>query len=646
MNNRTEIRKNSKKKAKQVVKSHYLLLVILCLVAVMYGTEFSFIKSNVENLYDFVSGNPITIGSESFKLNNIDIKNIDLKNIDIDDIRVENPDEDEVEEETKDKVFNDIIDDNAEAGKEKAQEQLDKYKNSKVTNTITGRNSGIFAAIANDFSSGKLYIIIFEGVNSIIHSSKTTSGIFIFVSLLVSVAFWIFIKNMIGGVLRRVYLEARIYKEVPINHVLFFRLVKRWTNVALTLLLVWIFECLWALTIVGVMIKHYSYRMVPYIIAENPDIKPLEAITLSRKMMDGHKWENFILDLTFIGWYLLGIVTFGLVDVFWTIPYQVGTFTEYYAYLREEAKAKAVPGSERLNDVYLFEKAEESFLRQTYSDIEEQKHFIDEHRVTLHGARAFFAKNFGLWIGTTEEKKEYDAVDNRRQQIVEERAVIKGKIYPQRLSPLWIESNNNIVRSLRYLRTYTIWSVIMVFFVFSFVGWAWEVGIHLVNDGIFVNRGVLHGPWLPIYGGGVAMIMVLLARWRPKPPVEVISIVILCGMVEYFTSLYLEVTKGMRWWDYTGYFLNLNGRICGEGLLVFALGGMAAVYLLVPVLDTMWSKIKPRILQVVCIILLVIYAADMVYSSFVPNVGEGITDYSAYTQIEAPEGEAEQEGQS
>ena len=69
-----------------MVKSHYLLLVILCLVAVMYGTEFSFIKSNVENLYDFVSGNPITIGNESFKLNNIDLKNIDLKDIDIDDI--------------------------------------------------------------------------------------------------------------------------------------------------------------------------------------------------------------------------------------------------------------------------------------------------------------------------------------------------------------------------------------------------------------------------------------------------------------------------------------------------------------------------------------------------------------------------------
>ena len=98
------------------------------------------------------------------------------------------------------------------------------------------------------------------------------------------------------------------------------------------------------------------------------------------------------------------------------------------------------------------------------------------------------------------------------------------------------------------------------------------------------------------------------------------------------TSWYLEVTKGMRWWDYTGYFLNINGRICGEGLMVFALGGMAAVYLLVPILDSMLSKVKPKVLITICIILLVIFAADMVYSSYVPNIGEGITDYAAYTE--------------
>ena len=228
----------------------------------------------------------------------------------------------------------------------------------------------------------------------------------------------------------------------------------------------------------------------------------------------------------------------------------------------------------------------------------------------------------------------YDEVDKRRQQIVEDRAVIKHKIYPQRLNPLWDDKNNNIVKDIRSIRTYTIWSVIMVFFAFAFVGWCWEVGIHLVQDGVFVNRGVMHGPWLPIYGGGVAMIVVLLAKWRRNPLQEVVSIIILCGIVEYTTSWYLEVTKGMRWWDYTGYFLNLNGRICGEGLMVFALGGMAAVYLLVPVLDTMWSKLKPKVLAGICIVLLVCFAADMVYTQLVPNVGDGITDYAAYTEIE------------
>ena len=93
----------------------------------------------------------------------------------------------------------------------------------------------------------------------------------------------------------------------------------------------------------------------------------------------------------------------------------------------------------------------------------------------------------------------------------------------------------------------------------------------------------------------------------------------------------------MRWWDYTGYFLNLNGRICGEGLTVFALGGMAAVYLLVPILDTMWSRIRPKVMVTVCAVLLACFVSDAVYSAMVPNTGDGITDYSAYQEIGAEE---------
>jgi uncharacterized membrane protein len=145
---------------------------------------------------------------------------------------------------------------------------------------------------------------------------------------------------------------------------------------------------------------------------------------------------------------------------------------------------------------------------------------------------------------------------------------------------------------------------------------------------------MLHGPWLPIYGGGVVLIAVLLYRLRNRPALEVAAIVVLCGFVEYMTSWITELSTGMRWWDYTGYFLNLNGRICGEGLAVFALGGMAAVYLLLPILDAMVTRINPRVLVPVCTVLLVCFAGDMVYSRIHPNAGAGITDYKQAEVVE------------
>jgi len=602
-----EQRVEIKKRAKDVVRSHFILLVIICLVVSYYGTDLNFVTDNVDTLWKLVTGQPIEFGDDSLKID---------------------------KSKTSDKVLQDLIDDNYKAGKTHAAIQLEEYRQEKLTNDVKSRKNGIFAAVANNISSGNLYMIIFEGLHSVIHSTRVTSAIIVFFSMMAAIALWIFIKNMLGAIMRRVFLEARLYKTVPVSHMLHFKLVKRWFRASMTLLLTTIFQYLWFITVIGGFIKMYSYRMVPFIVAENPDLKPREAITLSRRMMNGHKWECFVLDMTFVGWYILGTFTFGLITVLWAAPYSVATYAEYYTELRNGAKAAGIENADRLNDTYLFEYAEEGFLRKTYSDVEEQKHFIDEHRVELPPVRGFIAKNFGLWIGPTEEKAMYDEVDKRRQQIVEDRAVIKHKIYPQRLNPLWDDKNNNIVKDIRSIRTYTIWSVIMVFFAFAFVGWCWEVGIHLIQDGVFVNRGVMHGPWLPIYGGGVAMIVVLLAKWRRNPLQEVVSIIILCGIVEYTTSWYLEVTKGMRWWDYTGYFLNLNGRICGEGLMVFALGGMAAVYLLVPVLDTMWSKLKPKVLAGICIVLLVCFAADMVYTQLVPNVGDGITDYAAYTEIE------------
>ena len=604
---RKATRKAWKKAAKKTVRTHYVMAVILCMIAVFFGSEFVFIRTQAENLYAGITGQEIRLGGSLLKLDSLSARN---------------------------KVISDLIEDNINAGREDAAEQLEAYKNAKISKDVLGRQKGIFASVANTVASGHLYMILFGGLHSLIHSTRIASALVVLGALILTILVWIFLKNMYRAVLRRAFMEARLYDSVPMSHLLHFRLMGRWRRAAITLLLQSVFEFLWALTVVGIFIKHYSYILVPYIVAEDPDIKPREAIALSRRMMNGHKWECFVLHMTFIGWYLLGIVSFGITDVFWTLPYEMAVFSEFYAAVRKESLEKGVEGTERLDDVYLYVKAEEALLRGVYQDIEEQKHFIDENRVTLPPVRRFFAKNLGLWTGSVREKAIYDEVDTRRQQIVEDRAVIKGKIYPQRLAPLWNSKNNLVVRKIRYIRTYTIWSVILAFFTFAFVGWVWEVSLHLVGDGVFVNRGVLHGPWLPIYGSGVVMIMLILARWRSRPLVEAAAIIVLCGAVEYGTSYFLELANGMRWWDYTGYFLNLNGRICGEGLTVFALGGMAAVYLLLPILDSMWSRIKPKVTAVICAVLVLAFCADLVYTHKVPNVGEGITDYTAYTEVQ------------
>ena len=106
-------------------------------------------------------------------------------------------------------------------------------------------------------------------------------------------------------------------------------------NVLLTMLLKNIFLVLWTLLfVIPGLIKVYSYRLVPYILAENPDMPPTEAITLSRRLMNGQKWRAFVLDLSFIGWYLLSVLTVGILTFFYVNPYYFATDAELYKAIR------------------------------------------------------------------------------------------------------------------------------------------------------------------------------------------------------------------------------------------------------------------------------------------------------------------------
>lgn len=102
-----------------------------------------------------------------------------------------------------------------------------------------------------------------------------------------------------------------------------------------------IFIYLWSLLLlIPGMVKSYEYRMISYILSENPNISRKRAFEISKNMMNGNKWNVFELDLSFIGWHILSIVTLGLLSIFYVNPYVESTNAELYAYLREDALEK------------------------------------------------------------------------------------------------------------------------------------------------------------------------------------------------------------------------------------------------------------------------------------------------------------------
>ena len=111
-----------------------------------------------------------------------------------------------------------------------------------------------------------------------------------------------------------------------------------YVNIVLTMFLRDLFTALWSLLlVVPGIVKHYEYLMVPYIIAENPAMDYKEAFQISKQMMDGEKMEAFIMDLSFLGWYLLSAVTCGLLAILYVNPYVQASFAEMYTFNKQKA---------------------------------------------------------------------------------------------------------------------------------------------------------------------------------------------------------------------------------------------------------------------------------------------------------------------
>lgn len=579
--------KQLKKNARDVLKYHYFFLVIIMLIAVMIGTA---------------RGGSLDIFRYDFEL---------------------------VKNSSSIKVLEKIASGDIQGAGVLAQANMlsAEKKDEQIGDIQFGHQNGILAELVNKRSSGSFIASLASAVLNITKSQKASSIIPILIALIFIGFESVFVSQVYRVVYTRVFLESRLYKKSNVSSLLFLFRVKKWIKASLSYLYFSVLYILWCFTIVGFFVKHYSYAMTRFIIAENPDLSGKEAVTLSRKMMNGHKWELFKFDLSFFGWYVLSILTFRLLDVFYLSPYREASYAEYYVYLRNLSKANNIEGIDKLNDTYLFETADAEIINNTYSDVIDIMNSPDVEFPQTSKVRAFFQNVLGVVWHYDQKEIEYRKIMNSKANVSSYKNIIEGLSYPSRLCPVKTTETRRHMEHTEYMRHYSVPTMIMIFFIFCFVGWIWEVAIHIVNDGRFVNRGVLHGPWLPIYGVGAVMILLILNVFRKKPIVEFLSAIILCGFVEYLGSWGLEKFLGKKWWDYSGYFLNINGRICAEGLLVFGLAGMAAVYFLAPSIDNCLRNVNNKLLWIISLVLLTVFFADLGYSGNHPNTGEGITDY-------------------
>lgn len=179
-------------------------------------------------------------------------------------------------------------------------------------------------------------------------------------------------------------------------------------------------------------------------------------------------------------------------------------------------------------------------------------------------------------------------------------------------------------------------TVLLLFFIVSVSGYLWEILIYFCMNGTFTNRGFFHGPWLPVYGFGAVLLAALLGkipvRLKHKPLTLFFLSALICTMAEYLLGTYLEMRRHMRYWDYSGWPLSIQGRVCLISFLFFGLGGLFLDGFLLPALNRIPQQLSApkhlrgrKLLHAALGALCLLFTVDLIYSYVHPNIGNNIS---------------------
>ena len=162
--------------------------------------------------------------------------------------------------------------------------------------------------------------------------------------------------------------------------------------------------------------------------------------------------------------------------------------------------------------------------------------------------------------------------------------------------------------------------LVLLFFVFSVLGWCMEVFLKYIQYHHFINRGFLIGPYCPIYGSGIVFItvMVSILSGMESSVGTTFSISFIgCGILEYAVSYYLEKKFHARWWDYSTKPMNLHGRIWIGNLFLFGIGGTLVIEVINPIMYSLFDRIPERSLYALSSLIVFVMSADYLTSHFV-----------------------------
>ena len=154
----------------------------------------------------------------------------------------------------------------------------------------------------------------------------------------------------------------------------------------------------------------------------------------------------------------------------------------------------------------------------------------------------------------------------------------------------------------------------LLFLIYSFMGWLMEVIGEYFQTRRIVNRGFLVGPYCPIYGWGCIAMIILLSKYMNNYFNFFIMAILICSILEYFTSFFMEKIFHARWWDYSQRKFNINGRICLETMIPFGILGSIILYIVNPFFLNLLNKVPTTTLNTLSIILFIIFIADNIIS--------------------------------